>query len=246
MYDFTVLMGGIVFSVSSIYPAVRDMCKDYMTDGEPAFSIVTTRADIDFEREKSAKEDLLEGREVVRYKNSYLETLAVYRKIAENMLRYDTLLFHGSTIAVDGQGYIFTAQSGTGKSTHTGFWRQTFGERMVMVNDDKPLLRVTEDGVIAYGTPWDGKHHLSTNTSVPLRAICILTRAQTNSIVPVTPAEAMPLLFQQTYRPRDPIGAAKMLVLLDKLMQNTGLYRLGCNMDPEAAVVAYEGMNRKD
>lgn len=142
----------------------------------------TSQSDIEYEREKSALEDRKEGLPIRNFPDSYLETLAVYRKFAENLLAYDTVLFHGSVVAVDGIGYLFTAKSGTGKSTHTRLWREYFGERAVMVNDDKPLLQVTENGVIVYGTPWDGKHHLSNNISVPLKAICILTRAEENHI----------------------------------------------------------------
>ena len=100
------------------------------------------------------------------------------------MISYDTILFHGSVIAVDGIGYLFTAKSGTGKSTHTRLWREYFGDRAAMVNDDKPLLKITDSSVIAYGTPYNGKHRLGTNISVPLKAICILTRAADNHIEP--------------------------------------------------------------
>ena len=79
---------------------------------------------------------------------------------------------------MDGQAVLFTAKSGTGKSTHTKLWRDLFGERAVMVNDDKPLLRILKDGVLVCGTPWDGKHRLSTNCALPLKAICILERGK--------------------------------------------------------------------
>ena len=80
----------------------------------------------------------------------------IYRKIADALVDDGVILYHGSVIAVDGQGYLFTAKSGTGKSTHTALWRELFGERAVMVNDDKPLLRVKDDQVTVYGTPWNG------------------------------------------------------------------------------------------
>ena len=159
--------------INNLYHFIEDYCNDYMIKDTqklpiPDFCINVVREDIDFERTKSAAEDRKEGIPIRHFTDEYLETLAVYRKIAEQMLSYDTILFHGSVIAVDGFGYLFTAKSGTGKSTHTRLWRETFGDRAVMVNDDKPLLRITKDGVIAYGTPWDGKHRLSTNTSVPI------------------------------------------------------------------------------
>ena len=166
----------------------------------------------------------------------------MYRKIADCLLSCDTMLFHGSVIAVDGEGYLFTAKSGTGKSTHTRLWREYFGERAVMVNDDKPLLRITDSGVTAYGTPWDGKHRLSTNTAVPLKGICILTRDITNHIEQAEPHTVYPLIVQQTNRSLSADGMKQTLSLIDRMLHVVPVYRLGCNMDIEAARVAYEGM----
>ncbi len=237
------LIAGKRIAVQSIYPDVHSYCADYRTaDGEPDLTVTVTEQMIAYEREKSAREDRLEGREPVLYPDSYLEELAVYRQIAEKMPDYGTILMHGSLIAADGQGYLFTAKSGTGKSTHTRLWRELLGNRAVTVNDDKPLLHVGEDGVTGYGTPYNGKHRLGCNMAVPLRAICILTRAAENSIVRITKAEAYSMLLQQVYRPQDPVQLKKTLTLIDRLAEHTALYRLGCNMDIEAAQVAYQGM----
>ena len=214
------------------------------TESPVYFTIATTQSDIDFEREKSAREDIKEGIPIRHFSDAYLETLAVYRKIADYLLSCDTLLFHGSVIAVDGEGYLFTAKSGTGKSTHTRLWREYFGERAVMVNDDKPLLYITDFGVTAYGTPWDGKHRLSTNIAVPLKGICILTRNAKNYIEPVGPHAVYPLIVQQTNRSLSAEGMKRTLSLIDRMLNVVPVYRLGCNMDIEAAKVAYEGMNR--
>lgn len=242
MTDFTIALAGRKIAISAIYETTRRYCQAYLTDGDADFSVTVTPEDIDFERQKSAREDEVEGIPVRNFTEQYLETLAVYRKIAERMLDYDTMLFHGSAISVDGEGFLFTAKSGTGKSTHTRLWREAFGDRAVMVNDDKPLLRVTEDQVLVCGTPWDGKHRISTNTCIPLKGICILNRAEDNHIAPVTMADALPLLLQQSYRPSNSVGMMKLLALLEKVSKRTGLYSLGCNMEPEAAQVAYNGM----
>lgn len=53
------------------------------------------------------------------------------------------------------------------------------------------------------------------------------------------------MLCQQIHRPEDPAALAKMLVLVDRLGSSVPLYRLGCNMEPEAAQVAYHGMNQE-
>jgi len=246
MYEITIGIAGKNIRIHSRFDILRRYCRFYLTEGVPDFEIQVSDADIAFEQEKSRREDLMEGREVVEHPIPYLESLAIYRAIAEKMLEFDTILFHGSALSVDGEGFLFTAKSGTGKSTHTRFWRETFGDRVVMVNDDKPLLRITDEGVIVCGTPWDGKHRISTNTMVPLKGLCILTRAAENSVEEITAKEAMPMLLQQTQRSANPASMVKTLQLLQKLTEKTGLYRLGCNLDPHAAVVAYEGMNRKE
>ena len=111
-----------------------------------------------------------------------------------------------------------------------------------MVNDDKPLLHITDSGVIAYGTPYNGKHRLGTNTSVLLKAICILTRADNNHIEPIGFEQAYKMLLQQVYRPKNSELMMKTLRLIDSLADTVKLYRLGCNMDISAAKIAYDGM----
>lgn len=253
MKSFTIRLAGQYFTICPVCDYIREYCRDYIvadvkrgavTESPVYFTIATTQSDIDFEREKSAREDIKEGIPIRRFSDAYLETLAVYRKIADRLLSCDTLLFHGSVIAVDGEGYLFTAKSGTGKSTHTRLWREYFGERAVMVNDDKPLLHITDSGVTAYGTPWDGKHRLSTDIAVPLKGICILTRNAKNHIEPVEPHAVYPLIVQQTNRSLSAEGMKQTLSLIDRMLHVVPVYRLGCNMDIEAARVAYEGMNR--
>ncbi len=228
--------------IVSMYEAVHRLCADYQTKESPDFVVAIAQTDIDYEREKSAEEDRLEQIPVRSFSDDYLETLAVYRKIAEQMLTCDTILFHGSVIAVDGVGYLFTAKSGTGKSTHTRLWREQFGDRAIMINDDKPLLKLEDTGVRVFGTPWDGKHRLSTNIAVPLKAIAILERSAENHIERIAKKEAYSMLLQQTYRPKDGEKMLTVLELLDKLASKMELYRLSCNMEKEAAIVAYEGM----
>ncbi|MBQ9438067.1 MAG: hypothetical protein IJU50_07005 [Lachnospiraceae bacterium] len=234
-------LAGMTVQIESVCSLVQDQCRAYRVCGSPDLTVATTQADIGFEREKSAREDSAQGIPIRQFSDAYLETLAVYRKIAEKLPEFGTFLFHGSCIAVDGAGYLFTAKSGTGKSTHARLWRELLGNRAVMVNDDKPLLHVNGDGTaIAYGTPWDGKHRLSSNIAVPLKAICILERSVENTIREITKQDALPLLIQQAYRPADPAALAKTLALIDRL--NVGFYRLSCNMDISAAELSYETM----
>lgn len=243
MITFTISLAGFCVEINSLYESTRTFCRDYLCDDVKAdFSVSVSTEDIAFERGKSAKEDLLEGIPIRQFSDKYLETLAVYRKICTYLLEREVLLFHGSAIAVDGVAYLFTAKSGTGKSTHTALWRQVFGERAVMINDDKPLLKLTPEGVLVCGTPWNGKHGLGCNKMVPLKAICILERAEQNAITPMDAADVLPMLMQQSFRTGTTGGTVLLFDILDKLTKRVQLYRLGCNMDPQAAIVAYEGM----
>lgn len=243
---FSIRIGEKTIKIISNYSYVKEYCEKYLTDQAEDMLIEISQNDILQEQQRSEAEDIKEGNPIRNFTDEYLEVLAVYRKIAEKMIEYDTLLFHGSVISVDGVGYLFTAKSGTGKSTHTRLWHEVFGDRVVMVNDDKPLLRITEEGVTVFGTPWDGKHRLSNNIAVPLKAICVLNRDKTNHICPVSRKEVYPLLLQQTYRSVEPLKMAKTLQLLDGVIRTTNLYALGCNMEREAAVVAYTGINKED
>ena len=228
----TYRLADVNIRITSIFPLVQSICKEYKTAGSADFAVETNQQKIDFERSRSIYPGC---------SDAYLETLAAYRGIAERMPEYDTVLFHGSAIAAEGAAYIFTAKSGTGKSTHTGLWREMLGDRAVMVNDDKPLIKIYKDGTaIVYGTPWDGKHHLSNNITVPVRAVCILERAEKNHIQKITRSEAMPVLLQQTYRPANPGAMMKTMALLDRM--DVKYFRLFCNMDISAAQLSYNIM----
>ena len=246
MTEFTVKLADIPVRIRAIHPSMRRFLQDYLCEEEAALTICTREEDLERERvfgEISRRE---EGLPPVRCTEEYLETLAIYRKLAEWLPERDVVLFHGSVIAVDGQAYLFTAKSGTGKSTHTRLWRELFGDRAVMVNDDKPLLHIGKEGVTAYGTPWNGKHHLGGNLSAPLKALCILQRDKTNHIEPVSAEDAFAMLLQQSYRPETGTGMVKTLELLEKLSKQVKLYRLGCNMEPEAARISYQGMQEEE
>ncbi len=228
--------------IESLYERVQLRCAAYATEGVPDFVVRIVPEDIDRERACSAREDELEGRTPRYVDEVYLEELAVYRQIAERMPAYDTFLFHGSAVAVDGRGYLFAAKSGTGKSTHAQLWQQLLGDKLTYVNDDKPLVRITPQGAMVYGTPYDGKHRRSTNTAVPLEAVCLLRRGEQNAIRPIGAGEAFPRLLQQAYSPQDRAALQRTIVLLQALTERVRLYELSCNMDIEAARVAFEGM----
>ena len=173
-----------------------------------------------------------------------MENCTLHSLLTGRLTEYGVLLMHGSALCMDGQAIVFVAPSGTGKSTHARLWREAFGDRVWMINDDKPMLRITEEGIVVWGTPWDGKHHLSRNAGAPLRAVVWLTRDETNHIEPLPKADAFPLLMRQCYASKRPDVMARILAMEKTLLDAADFYALGCTMDPEAALVARKGMQR--
>jgi hypothetical protein len=240
--SFRICVADLAFDVRCVYPATERLCRDYLTDKTPVQTIAITPADIEQERQRLLRKKN-PGEALEASSPEALERLHLCRRIAELLPQYDRVLFHGSSLSIDGTGVLFTAKSGTGKSTHTRLWRQVFGDRVRMVNDDKPFLHIGADAVTVYGTPWRGKHSLGDNISAPLKAVYFVNRGETNRVETMTARELYPLLLQQTYTPENPAAMAKTLALVERLSRNVQLLRLYCNMDPEAAQIARRGLN---
>lgn len=250
--NFTLKLAGYKIAVDALYESSRIYCQDYLTEEQAELLIELHESDIREEQARYPREELeqifsdqayIEIGSVLLSAGAYLELLVLYRRIAEKLLDKGVLLFHGSAVAVDGKVYLFTAKSGTGKSTHTALWRRLFGERAVMINDDKPLLRFDGTEVMVCGTPWDGKHRLSSARMAPLQAVCLLERGVENTISEMSPAQALGALFQQTYRPETAQGMEKTLELLGLMTERVRFYRLQCNMELSAAKIAAGGMD---
>lgn len=240
MISFQIKLAGIPIQVHAIYSYSMQFCQCYLTEEAPYFTVTMTQQDIEEERIRSCRTCIQEKREVIDYSNAYLETLALYRKITAELIRFNILLFHGSVIAVQDQSYLFTAKSGVGKTTHTQLWLKNIPDCHVL-NGDKPLIAFYNDGIYACGTPWQGKENLGTNEVLPLKAICILERSTKNQLEQLSFKTAFSTLMTQSYHPN---GSKALMQSIDliKQFERIKLYRLKCNMNDEAALVSYKGM----
>lgn len=169
------------------------------------------------------------------------ESLCIYRSIAEQLPNFNRFVFHGAAIEYDGKAYMFTAPSGTGKTTHINLWKKNLGCNVDIINGDKPILKL-EDNVTVYGTPWAGKEGLQRNASAPLHAICILKQSETNSIVRLEKSDAVNHLMRQVYMPHNPISLSKTLSLLGDLIETVPVYMLECDISNQAFKTAYDAM----
>lgn len=244
MTDFKIKLASKVIAVNSIYAASKTFCKDYIIydkDITPDCSITITEEDIT--REAKYNDLLHKSFTIFQEGYEHLETLAIYRKIATELINSDTILVHGSVIALDNEAYLFIAPSGTGKSTHTRLWIKKFKQRAFIINDDKPLIRITDNKIYACGTPWSGKHNLNTNIEIPLKGICYLVRANKNSIEQLTIEDSYEYILRQTYRPTDDELSLHSLDLIDTLLSKVPFYKMNLNNYKWNAVkVAYKKM----
>lgn len=172
----------------------------------------------------------------------YMGTGASFHK---QLLNFEGFRLHSSAVVVDGKAYLFSAPSGTGKSTHTSLWMRLFRDKAYILNDDKPSVRRIDGKWYAFGSPWSGKNDISANACVPLAGICMIERGAENEIRPYEAREAVRKLITQLNRPKAAEYRIKLLELLDGFIQDVPIWRLECNMDIGAAIVSYEAMSGK-
>ena len=242
MAEFCIKIAGYVAAVTSIFDSTKDYCAQYLTEEPPEFSVVVTREDMELEQRLAYEEALEEGFKPRIFTDPFLDRAVIQRKIAEQLLEREVLLVHGSAVAVDGEGYLFTAKSGTGKSTHTRYWMQTFGDRAVMVNDDKPFVRFEGDTLWLCGAPWSGKHGLHTNVTVPLKGICLMERGTEIQIFPTSAEELLPRLLHESCAPLDEGKYPVFEQLVKRLSKAVPLWKLHIMKNSVAAEIAYEAM----
>lgn len=229
---FNVKIAGLTIQIDNKYRYMKYLCKDYIT--EDAESVFTVSA---------SEDEILAQLHNSESSPDYAESLCIYRNICLKLTDYDGLLVHAAAVAVDGEGYMFLAKSGVGKSTHIGYYPDVFGERAVIVNGDKPIIRKVDNVWRIYGTPYQGKENLGANISVPLKAICFLQRGEKNIISAADPETASELIFHQILMPRDEERITLFFDLLNQLLSEIPCYHLECTKSPEAAITAYEGMS---
>ena len=245
MDAFTIEIAGLAVHVQPMFISTREYCRAYLTDRQAEIFVEITEEDLVFEQKMLELEAVEEGLRIRKFTDPFLERAAIQRKIAIELLSRNTVLLQGSTVGVDGAAYLFTAPCGTGKSTHTRFWRETFGPRAVMVNDDKAFLQITASGVLVYGSPWCGKHGLGTNICLPLKGICFLRRGEENRIYRAKPADCLGELQHQCFIPEDTQGRTQGLMLVKTMSQTVPLWEMACTKDPAAAQVSYQAMSKQ-
>lgn len=230
---FTVRMANMNIAIDSVHDKLQKFCRDYcVPECEPDFSIQIKPEDIEAERTEENE---------YRFKPEYLETVALHRKMAEKFLDYNRVLLHGAVFTYDNKGaFLFTAPSGTGKTTHIRQWKTFFGDKVKIVNGDKPFLEVRENGIQVYGSPWAGKEGWHKNRDAELKGICYIKRGTECSVRRLEPSEILNWLLSQIYFP-----PSKMLQTLDyveRILEFVPVYELTCDISEEAVKQSFEAL----
>ena len=219
-----------IVELKNKYEYTDRICGDYRYDGDekPEFVISTTEGEIDAELKINAITD-----------RGYAESVCLYRQLCLEILSKDAMLLHAAVVEVDGKGYAFLARSGVGKSTHVRLWQELLGDRLTIVNGDKPIVRFIDGKFYAYGTAWRGKEGYGSNTKTTLDALCFIERSEENFIEKQETSQTVSKIIKQTILPADPEKAANTLDFLDKLVVNTPAFCMHCNISAEAAEICY-------
>lgn len=238
MQSIVVKLAGVNINIKCNYESTIDRFQDFITNDTPSI-----RVNISQERVISEKRCLLEQYPEDIITCHEAEFNAIYRDLSELLLERGVFVYHGVLVEKDNIGYLFTSPSGVGKTTHALFWIKTFGHNACIVNGDKPLLRMTSEGVRGFGSPWKGKENFGNNGSVPLKFICHLSRGKRTSIREITSKEsALDWLINGVMLKNRTQRIPEVIHKLNVMLPFVSLYELQCTKEPESAKVAYDAM----
>lgn len=230
---FIIKIADINIAIYNTFDYLKKFCSQYIIESDRFdFSVSVSTDEIEHER-SMLDFDADDG---------FIESICIYREIAKKLPDYNAFVIHCAAIEYNGFAYCFAAKSGTGKTTHIKLWRQTFGEMVHIINGDKPIMRFINDRFYVYGTPWSGKENFNNNVSFPLKSICFLEQAEVNQIFNLTKFDSLNRICQQIFLPKSTIGLGKTIDLIDKLLSDTKIYSLKCNISPEAAILSKKVM----
>lgn len=234
---FQMELAGIVVEAAARHASTLCFAEGFLVSGrKPELYACPTMADL--EREWNG--GLPGGPEIpseMLLRSQPLERQAIYRKIAEQMPSHRVLLMHGAAVS-DGQAaYLFTAPSGTGKTTRAKLLIRAHPEFFIL-NGDKPLIRAEENGLMICGSPWKGKEGYGTSGEAPLKAVFLLERAEKTELTELNMASAFDFLLKQSYIPGDAGSALQAIRLLRSFEKKVRIFRFRSEPTEESVKMA--------
>lgn len=223
MPEIDIMLADLKVRIKYNYEYMSQLCKDYTARFDtPDISATANNAAILREKELAPTAS-----------NASCESLCIYRSIGEKLPFFDRFVFHGAAIEYGGNAYVFTAPSGTGKTTHINLWKRYLGDEVSVINGDKPIIKAKETPTV-FGTPWAGKEGYQQNISAPIKSICVLKQGKNNNIFRLDKTAAINHLMRQVYLPHDANALSKTLQLIGYIIEATPVYMLECDISKGA------------
>ena len=239
MYNVTIELAGTKIALNVLYLQSVNKVSDFVSDGECTLSYSSSEMRIIEEKDflKSKAPNL-------KFKDWEYEINSIFRDLTRILFEQGIIVFHGVTVVMNNEGYLFTAPSGTGKSTHANLWLDTFSKKARILNGDKTLLKISNNVLYAYGSPWKGKENIGYNGHVRIKAICHIKRSSINSIQEVTaPQDALPWFLQQTVLKDKNNFLRDIIQWYKRIAGSISCYDLYCNISRESVLIAYNKIN---
>ncbi len=216
---FRVNLSGIFFNISAQYSETKNYFKPFVSDiGAVLDSLIVSEKLFAKLREER---DLLEIQASDEY---YLLHLVV----SNALLAYNRCVFHGTAFLWHEKAWIFTAPSGTGKTTQYRRWRKLYRDEVKIINGDKPILEFKEDHTImVHPSPWKGKERWGSMLNAPLGGIIYLKQGKENKIECMAPQDAViPLYKQFLFLPEKEEYIHAVCRMEDTLLRNIPVWKL--------------------
>ena len=181
------------------------------------------------------------------FEPSFVEHQCILSRLCAILInKYNGCIFHGSAVKYNDAGYIFTAPSGTGKSTHVNNLKKLLGSEIEYINDDKPIIKVENNIPYVYGSPWQGKHYLGGNIKTKLKAIIFLVRSEENFVKELSFNEFLCKLLSQIQNPNSSIEGQTLLdIILAINNSQVKFYVLNCNKEMSSANCTFENILKR-
>ncbi len=152
------------------------------------------------------------------------------------LLRHDRLILHASFVLWQGKAILFSAPSGTGKSTQADLWEKY--QASTTVNSDRAALS-RKDGIwYAHGLPFAGSSRIFRKESAPVSVLVCLSQGKENTLEPLPPLGCLRKLLPEVNLRRWEEGSvSKATELLMELIAQVPVYHLSCRPDEEATLI---------
>lgn len=233
----TVSLAGIPVGVTLPWKELAPLFSGFFTDEAPAFSVGLSADDV-----RCAAAAYPAGTDAAA-----IAFMELAKRISAGLLSRDACIFHGTAFLWNGKAWVFTAPSGTGKTTQYLLWKKLYGEEVSVLNGDKPILSCRGGNITVHPSPWRGKEGMGSKRTAPLGGVIVLAQRGENriSVLPASRA-VMPLLRSVFFDRSSGHALADACTLADTVIRKTEILYLENRGDENSAVITHDYLLSKE